>query len=539
MTGAMNRIGTYKKGIDSEQCRRNRNDTRLQLRKNKREEGIQKRRVTTSAAGQEGFECSASSSANTNPQQRRIYSVSDIPRLCAILNNPAPAEEGLLEAVTGFRKILSVEKNPPVKEVINAQILSKIVQLLCHPETKIQFEAAWALTNVASTEYTRLVVENGALPYLVQLLVSSNPDVREQSAWCLGNIAGDATDLRDLVLEAGAMQPILANIENPATESLLGNVVWALSNLCRGKPQPSLDLVYPAISSLSKIVKAKHQSALIDACWALSYLSDGEDSRIQAVMDTGVTMALVELLRSNNASIVTPALRTLGNFVSGNNEQTQAVIDAGVLDCAMELLNHQKKNIRKETCWLLSNIAAGDFKQITSITRDARILRAVLNHVQSSEWEVRKEATWVASNIATGGNDMHVHSLVELGGIDALCSVIDVADPKILLVVLDAIDHILRVGQKCGRDYIGFVDECDGLDKIENLQEHANNQVYEKAVYIIETYYGVEEEEDENLAPAVNGDTFSFGLPTAQKGVDLTKGDGHSQQQHFQTFNFI
>jgi len=314
--------------------------------------------------------------------------------------------------------------------------------------------------------------------------------------------------------------------------------VWALSNLCRGKPQPSLDLVKPAIPHLAAIVNSKTQSALTDACWALSYLSDGDDARIQAVMDANVANGLVELLRHENASIVTPALRTLGNFVSGSNDQTQAVLDAGVLDCVMELLVHSKRNIRKETCWLLSNIAAGDHSQITSITRNPRLLRAILNHVQNSEWDVRKEATWVASNIVTGGNDVHVHSLVELGGIDALCSVIDVADPKILLVVLDAIDSILRVGQKCGRDYIGFVDECDGLDKIENLQEHVNHDVYEKAVYIIETYYGVEEEEDENLAPAIHGDTFSFGIPTSQKSLDLNY-DEVPHQQNFQTYNFL
>lgn len=163
--------------------------------------------MTTGAFGEVPSEDQFTSS-NPNLQQRKTYDVSDIPRLCAIINNQASTDEGILEAVTGFRKILSVEKNPPVKEIIDTKILPKIVQLLGHSDVKIQFEASWALTNVASTEYTRSVVENGALPYLVQLLMSHNPDVREQSAWCLGNIAGDATDLRDLVLGAGAMQPM-------------------------------------------------------------------------------------------------------------------------------------------------------------------------------------------------------------------------------------------------------------------------------------------------------------------------------------------
>lgn len=274
----------------------------------------------------------------------------------------------------------------------------------------------------------------------------------------------------------------------------------------------------------------------MDACWALSYLSDGDDSRINAVMSVeGMTRNIVSLLGHECNSVVTPAVRVLGNFVSGNDVQTQAVIDAGVLKYVDTLLNCSKKTIRKEMCWLLSNIAAGSQLQISQLMRSAKDMLLIVDTVREAPWDIRKEATWVICNIATGGTDDHVHNLVNLGAIDALCSVLDHADAKITMVVLDGIANILKVGKRAGRDYVGFVDECDGLDKIEALQEHQDNAIYQKVVEIIETYFGVEEVDDENILPAMDGNSFAFG--TVTKAGEYNQADG-AFQQPLQPFNF-
>ena len=181
-------------------------------------------------------------------------------------------------------------------------------------------------------------------------------------------------------------------------------------------------------------------------------------------MSSGVTEFLVQLIATEGTNMMTPALRILGNFVSGNDMHTQAVIDAGFFTHADMLLNHPKKNVRKETCWVLSNIAAGTPDQISQLLKNREELNSLINLAEHSEWDVRKEAVWTISNIATGGTDEHVHALVELDGIDALCSVLTVSDPKIIEVALDAIENILKIGQKSGKAYDTFVDECDGLE---------------------------------------------------------------------------
>jgi importin subunit alpha-6/7 len=521
-------LNSHKKIASADDGRRRREETKLQIRKTKKNEQLLKKR----AAGPE--------TTLTQFEDKEKYDTSDLPMLVGQLLNSDSNEATLVKAVRGIRRMLSVSTNPPVLRVIQAGAIDPLISMLGRVGTgELVFEAAWALTNIASTDHTSAVVDAGVIGPMVLLLRSQDPNVREQAAWCLGNISGDGPSYRDLVLVADALPALLLNVQHADNETLLGNVTWSISNLCRGKPQPALEMIAPALPGLHWLLHSfccdgvtSKPDIVADALWALSYASDGDDDRIQACMNTGCTTKLVEILNEGNPKLITPALRTLGNFVTGNAQQTQTVIDAGIMEVALKLLLNDKRGVRKEACWLLSNISAGTQSQIGTIFKHKKIIINLVDFAINAGWEVRKEAIWSLSNIFTGGSDYHVQSLVQADGLEAMITILDIpGETRLVIAALDAIENILAVGERHNQDFITMIHEYGGIEKLEELQTHSDDAIYNKSINLIERYFG-EEKVDENVAPVIDGN-YVFGAPKNLFGNDRDMGSPVAQRFDF------
>mmetsp|Transcript_9948 Transcript_9948/g.12071 ORF Transcript_9948/g.12071 Transcript_9948/m.12071 type:complete len:814 (+) Transcript_9948:55-2496(+) len=383
-------------------------------------------------------------------------------------------------ATEKVRRFLSVEKDPPIQVVIDAGCVPTLVSFLHHDDDhQLQLEAGWALTNIASgnSNQTDVVINAGAVPAFVQLLKSSSSvHVREQSIWALGNIAGDSAARRDMVIAADILNPLIIEFithtksryqdignhsslnnnietkfcddddekeflnkmekfnqsikdENLRSQGILRNGAWLLSNLCRGRPKVKLTSLKPALPGLAVLIEyVLDEEALSDALWAASYLSDGDQDNIDAVLCADISSAnllsqfsssssslnerdyrrggsggghghgeggslshrLVELLSHPKESIVTPALRCLGNLVTGDDESTDIVISIhGCLQALRKIINApttnkktKKKNHKKK------NENDNHYHGTTP-----------LSPVSAA---IKKEACWTLSNMLAG-----------------------------------------------------------------------------------------------------------------------------------------
>eukprot|EP00917_Polyrhabdina_sp_WS-2016_P033016 GHVP01070412.1.p1 GENE.GHVP01070412.1~~GHVP01070412.1.p1 ORF type:complete len:530 (+),score=90.79 GHVP01070412.1:31-1620(+) len=485
----------YKK--KSEDPRRKREELTIQIRKQSREAQLSKRR-------QQALDVDGGGKASLPSTYMPQHIGEELnTHLKLVMSNDPEAQ---LKGTTEFRRLLSIEKDPPIQQVIETGVISRLVEFLKNSSRPdLQFEAAWALTNIASgsTSQTKHVVDHGAIPLLVSLLSSQKDDVREQAVWALGNIAGDSTNFRDLVLAAGSMQPLLASLNERAKITMLRNATWTLSNLCRGKPDPPFELVSPALPALKHLIHFQDIEVLTDAGWALSYLSDGPNKHINEVVNSGVCNRLVELLNHPTLAVQTPALRAVGNIVTGDDYQTSAIIFAGALKNLKNLLQSPRRNIRKEACWTVSNITAGSPEQITEVI-ETGIIPILVNMIKIDETDVRKEAAWAIANAVSGGKAHQVVTLVDQGVIKPLCDVLDmVEEVRIVVVALEGLDRILYVGRtqayEQGLDknpYVDAIDAAGGTPKLEKLQAAIEPKIADTVVKIIGSYFPLEEDDD-------------------------------------------
>jgi len=245
--------------------------------------------------------------------------------------------------------------------------------------------------------------------------------------------------------------------------------------------------------------------------WAISYISDAGETAIIKMIETGVLEPLVSHLNNSNnnsmncspksePNIILPAVRSLGNFVTGEDTETQTVIDAGVLPQLHALLSHKDAAIRKEACWTLSNICAGTEMQI-SLLIEVGIIDKMVELVQTDVYEIQREAGWSISNSTALRQKDIICEIVKRKGLEAMCLVLkQKIDVKTAVVLLEGIRNCLEVGKANFIDentgdnpFSIIIEECGGLDTIENLQEHQNQHIYEISVSIIEQFFQLEE----------------------------------------------
>jgi importin subunit alpha-6/7 len=521
------RQSDFKKGIDTDEARRRRDDNQYSIRKNKREDKLMKRRHQKVDSHikvvqkekphvKTVMKFTVKDDDESIELENELYDLlynddTDIIENVQKLNSKS--FDSVIEAAVFFRTTSSRE-NPPLDKLIN--VIPKLVGLstsVNYPD--LQYETLWTLSNIAAGEskHTNHVATHNNINVFVKLLESQEIKVRDHAILVLGNIAGDSSEFRKIIMNVhpNVIKVIMKNIQYATKGSYAQNAIWLLSNLTREKPHFSYEAIPEKIIPMLRILlnypRDQLDSDLLgEIFWLISYLTNRNDSEkiIDFCIKNGIIAKVIELTYFNKTSKVEmPAIKILGNIAFLGDNQTQHLIDNKIFVLLPQLLRSNNKIIRKEAFYTLSNIAAGTKSQqeeLVNFNNNQLISDAIFTVNDDSDWTVKKEAAYVIFNLINNKQYKYIKIFLKKLVITPVVNLLDSMSIDTITVALKILKHLLESDSSSSSYISSFIEDSRGLDKIEMLQSHDNNNVYDLALDIIETYFSGDDDEY-SLAP--------------------------------------
>ena len=246
-------------------------------------------------------------------------------QLCAVGPAAWRGCKDLLATTRHFRQMSSTEDPVVQHDGTTTQGLIPLIQLYLDaglapvlleqariPNTCLQLETLWVLTNIASgsSEQTAALAALGCAPIVLEVVAKhvahqqrqyrqqqpaseAAQEVIEQAVWCLANIAGESNVYRDGLVRQGYHKVLVAGLglhlhtvtaqaaaAVPPTCSQILNGLrrlrtysWALSNVLRGGGNRP-DVVRKVLPSLLQLLQHSDEEVLMDSLWGVRYLVD-------------------------------------------------------------------------------------------------------------------------------------------------------------------------------------------------------------------------------------------------------------------------
>jgi len=509
-----NRKKQFKQGVDPESQTQRRKDRVLELRQKKRVTAIDKRRRRNLDIEQE--------EGNEGSLMKFEYEKKDLENAIQGICSSRNATDKLLAHLICLRKILSTE-NHPIKEVVEAGIVPKILSLLESNDDRFKLEAVRCVSNISSgDEYmTSHVVESS--PMLLSFLEAPHNSLKKEALYAIGNIAGDVQECRDTLIAQGAILALKQVLEEDRDETLFSTALWAMSNLAKGAHSSALPFQKAGcFPILIELLSDSVADIAGESAWTLAYLTAREDECVDRMISMNLIPAALSILKrfDGNNSLCIPSLRILGNIAAGPDSWIDHLLNESEFLAILHNIISSKDPMLhamvKEAAWTISSLVGGH-----STCRDkvigAGFLNPVIDLLLSRQFDLQKEAAHAIFNVM---GDLNVLSQIAsdprvISSFAHLLRVPDAETVQLSLAFFRAVCEKVKNGSR-------LVEKSGGLEAIDELHYGpVSPELSREAAYIVDRFFG--EDYDDGEAEINENTLMEDQMPPPQLGMGRGK----------------
>lgn len=408
--------------------------------------------------------------------------------------------------IIGLRRILSQKTNLPIQEVLDHNVLTKIINMAQNDvQPHLQMEATWCLANLASgtTEQTNSLIQKGVIPIFVELSKSNSYQIAEQAIWGLGNISGDCVEFRSLVLKSNAVDVLNDVFDRTNNIKMKEQIIWVFSNICRLRPENESFSGYMKrmVGKLIEVFTETNDAEVQDDC-LFGFCKCAKSSCIELFANERFLHKLALLYNSyfNNVEMnrhrISACSSVIGGLTSSNNYHTMLVVNSGFLRLLCIVLSFKEESLVKEACWVLSNIAIGEDDQVRAVLTEPGLFDKIMLLVHSSNEEISKEAIWILCNMCLSKNYDNIKYLIEQGGLLQIFkeNLNLNGDSRKITLIFEALIQLITFfenyrDERNVNPFVSTLIEKGIAEKIEEMQYHKSDVIYIKALNILEQYF--------------------------------------------------
>lgn len=292
------------------------------------------------------------------------------------------------------------------------------IHLLAEGDRVIQREAAWVLCNIAlgDTHIVAQMITFGIVEAALKLIDSPSSEVTQNVLWCLGNMAGDSLEIKRSLISKGLLESILCFLVRDCALNieLFKVVAWTLLNLTTGKYLLSLSQAERTLRTVTSFFPLHDKKLTLYALKILTNISQGDQLTIDLFISSNKVPEILSYIDPSAPSFTLAALKTTGNLITGKTRTTQYILDHNIIERTQQILSLPDARVRKEAHWILSNIAAGSMKQrCTLLAHD--VLHVALCGLHDTDTSSRLESSWLYANLVRLSSPEARELLVRIG----------------------------------------------------------------------------------------------------------------------------